>query len=361
MNTEKKFKLFACCIPVKGSRRSTICDVQRSEYQFIPNILYEILTELKDKSISSIKAHYNNEHDNIIDEYFSFLLNNEYGFLCDNPDSFPDIDLTWKVPATITNVLIDVDASSQHDYHSIFQQLEELGCKAIQLRFYTQHSLNEVSDILTHIQNTRIKSIEIVIPYKPEFTIESLTIFSRKHPHISNVIIHSSPKEEFDHDNYNHIFYFIETPVDATTHCGQISGNHFRTDISLFTEAQSYNTCLNRKISVDQKGNIKNCPSFPNNYGNITDTSFKDALKHPDFKKLWSINKDQIHVCKDCEFRYICTDCRAYVDDPKDIYSKPLKCGYNPYSGEWEAWAENPLKQKAIEYYQLSVPITSNK
>ena len=26
--------------------------------------------------------------------------------------------------------------------------------------------------------------------------------------------------------------------------------------------------------------------------------------------------------------------------------SKPLKFGYNPYTGEWKDWSKNPLKKK---------------
>ncbi|HLT42986.1 MAG TPA: hypothetical protein VKZ95_09805, partial [Sphingobacteriaceae bacterium] len=43
-----------------------------------------------------------------------------------------------------------------------------------------------------------------------------------------------------------------------------------------------------------------------------------------------------VDVCKDCEFRYICQDCRAYLKNSDDLYSKPLKCTYNPYEGVWE-------------------------
>ena len=89
------------------------------------------------------------------------------------------------------------------------------------------------------------------------------------------------------------------------------------------------------------------------NYGNIRDTTLKQAMSHPDFKKYWNIKKDDITKCKDCEFRYICTDCRVYIDDSEDIYSAPLKCGYDPYTGVWEDWSTNPLKQKAIEYYGM--------
>lgn len=74
---------------------------------------------------------------------------------------------------------------------------------------------------------------------------------------------------------------------------------------------------------------------------------------NPGFKKYWNIKKDDMTKCKDCEFRYICTDCRAYLEDPDDIYSAPLKCGYDPYTGKWEKWSKNPLKQKAIEYYGM--------
>jgi SPASM domain peptide maturase of grasp-with-spasm system len=92
-------------------------------------------------------------------------------------------------------------------------------------------------------------------------------------------------------------------------------------------------------------------------YGNIKDTTLEEVLNHPDFKKYWNIKKDQISICKDCEFRHICTDCRAYVENPV-IYSKPLKCGYNPYTCEWEEWSTNTLnsdtnREKAMAFYRF--------
>ena len=88
-------------------------------------------------------------------------------------------------------------------------------------------------------------------------------------------------------------------------------------------------------------------------FGNIKESTLAEALNHPGFKKHWNITKDQVAVCKDCEFRYICTDCRAYLEKPDDQYSKPLKCGYNPYTNTWEAWSASPLKQKAIDFYGM--------
>ena len=88
-------------------------------------------------------------------------------------------------------------------------------------------------------------------------------------------------------------------------------------------------------------------------FGNIENTTLTEAINKATFKDLWFISKSQIETCKDCEFRFICTDCRAYTENPADLYSKPLKCGYNPYTTKWENWSSNPLKKQAIEFYKL--------
>ena len=58
-------------------------------------------------------------------------------------------------------------------------------------------------------------------------------------------------------------------------------------------------------------------------------------------------------LCKDCELRMVCTDCRAYTTDPSDMYSKPLKCGYDSYTNNWENWRSIVKNQEAIEYYEM--------
>ena len=123
------------------------------------------------------------------------------------------------------------------------------------------------------------------------------------------------------------IFYTTQV-IDSQEHCGIINLKSFSIpEIDGFIENKLYNGCLNRKISIDSSGQIRNCPSLPDSYGHINDTPLKSVLTNELFTAKWLINKDQINVCKDCEFRYICTDCRAYVEDTKDVFSKPLKCG----------------------------------
>ena len=75
---------------------------------------------------------------------------------------------------------------------------------------------------------------------------------------------------------------------------------------------------------------------MPKSFGNISNTTLSEAIDKPGFKDAWIISKDQIDVCKDCEFRYMCTDCRAHIKDANNIYSQPAKCPYNPYIAKWE-------------------------
>jgi len=70
MNPQLYFQLFACCLPVKGSSRSVVCDIQRNDYQLIPNILYDILIDYKNQTIESVLAHFEKESHEDILEYF---------------------------------------------------------------------------------------------------------------------------------------------------------------------------------------------------------------------------------------------------------------------------------------------------
>ena len=131
--------------------------------------------------------------------------------------------------------------------------------------------------------------------------------------------------------------YFSPQQIHNEQCCGVISPLYFSMSMATFLEAQRYNTCLHKKISIDRKGRIKNCPSMATNFGSIASTSLEEVLQKTKFREFWEVTKDQTAICKDCEFRYICTDCRAFAA-PKQgqLYGKPSKCSYNPYEAKWE-------------------------
>lgn len=209
--------------------------------------------------------------------------------------------------------------------------------------------LNVTKKILDQIAAYGYQSIFIELPfqYYQDYEIEPFQSYKR----VIGLKFNSSPKDEVYTSTSLQIIF--GTSKFNNRLCGQVSKHYFSFNRYHIELAKHKNSCLFKKIYISKEGNIKNCPSMSENFGNIKDTTLAETFEKPDIKKYWNIKKDKIHVCKDCEYRYICTDCRAYVEAPKDILSKPLKCGYNPYSGEWSEWSTNPLKQKAIDFYEM--------
>jgi SPASM domain peptide maturase of grasp-with-spasm system len=124
-----------------------------------------------------------------------------------------------------------------------------------------------------------------------------------------------------------------------------------------YSEARLFNGCLNRKISIDATGQIRNCPSMSKSFGFADEQRLAAVLEDADFLAAGRIRKDDIEVCRECEFRYICSDCRAYIEDPTNQLSKPLKCGYDPTTGVWEPWYRPAFKSVVREFYGIPLPM----
>ncbi|WP_158658086.1 grasp-with-spasm system SPASM domain peptide maturase [Agarilytica rhodophyticola] len=323
------FILFSSCIPVNGSKRNIICDLQRSDYEVISSQLYNLLLNY---SYIDLEKTLKEPSGITINKEINFLLEKEYGFITATPENFPKLDLTWNSPRKVSNAIIDIGKNSQHDFGNLFSQLDSLGCPEIQLRFFNDSdiTLNDLNIIASYIENSRIKIIDLIIPYRTEFIGEKIELLIQMHSRLNSVTIHSSPSLDIFRDD----IVFIDQVIYDETHCGIIHPLNMRINQEVFLEAQQHNTCLNRKISIDQYGEIKNCPAMKNSFGHIDHIKLEDIIKDDAFREAWTIKKDDIDTCKDCEFRYICSDCRAFTQD-NTLYAKPSKCHYDPNALIW--------------------------
>ena len=309
------------------------------------------MTEHAGLTVAEVQAAYGHEYDAEIAEYFDFLLHHEFGFWSSDPDAadrFPPLDLAWEAPERITNAILDVDARSDHDYAKILGELDDLGCKALEVRCFHRCGLAELRAILDAARYGRLRSIDLLAGWSPELTLEALASLAAEHRRLSSIVVHSAPESRETTDRRGVGLVLRREVVDSPGCCGKVHPGYFVIDLETFAEGQKHNTCLNRKIAVDARGEIRNCPSLPRSFGNVREVSLHSALAARDFKDLWTINKDQIAICKDCEFRYICTDCRAYLRDAADLYSKPSKCAYDPYTAEWQPPEERQVGDPAL-------------
>ena len=270
--------------------------------------------------------------------------------------------MQWDAPSYIIQAIIDFNQNSKHNINNISKQLNSLNCKHLQLRFYDIPQKGYLNKMLSFFDSSTLQSIDIIIPFSSKYSYEFFTKLTVIFQRINSIIITNSPKDELKGiygKNANATINYIKKEIKDESACGVVDISYFVINLKMFTESQKHNTCLNRKISIDVNGDIKNCPSMAKSYGNIKNTTLTKAIKKQGFKDLWYIHKDLIEVCKDCEFRHICTDCRAYLKKPENIYSQPKKCNYNPYIAKWKGqegyftvkeWEKNQTKSKINNY-----------
>lgn len=343
--------LFECCKVVKGFKKSVLYDLQRHQHRIIPNDLADMLMKFNRKKVDDIRSYYPVEYWDTIKENLEILIEGEYIFLTKNVEAFPELSMKWESPSYITNAILEL-GDYLNSPQAIWDQLEKLGCEHIELRSYTPIDITFLKRLIESTLEARILSIDLIIPYSEELFVDINNLFW-EHPRLSKIILHSSSKDMIVEEVDSRMLMLTQAVIDSNSHCGNICSSNFVVNVSSFTESQRFNSCLNGKLSIDKNGNIMNCLSMKKIYANINEVDLVELARTSKFQKLWTVNKDNIKVCKDCEYRYMCHDCRAYLDDPNDIYSKPLKCGYNPYLGEWNEWSQNPAKKKAIEFYGM--------
>ena len=335
-DSTQSIQLYPSCIPVKGYSRCIMIDLFRTRYFFVPFLFYQIFNRSSLVNVSELLKTYNK---NTIMEYMCFLKENELAYFDDITSGFSRIPLDWDCPAIISNGIIDVRSINEEHITRVLNSLSFLGCEAIQLFIPIDITLTFLKIFFNQIKNSRVNTVELIVDYGIESrSVELINSKMKTENRLIKTLFFNAQKNESKiiSPYSKKIIIYTSENLDLFNDCGNIHPFLFTNNLPFFTESQHHNTCLNRKICIDAEGNIKNCPAMAKSYGNIKDTTLEEAINKPGFKDLWYICKDQIDICKDCEFRYMCTDCRCFIKDPDNIYSQPAKCTYNPYICLWE-------------------------
>lgn len=333
------FRLFANCIPVRGSEESIIIDLQNNEYIYIPNLLFDVIKINQNKTVKDTKIFFNNELDEGVDNYFKYLTEIGYGFFLDNVESFPQLSLEWSSPLEVNNAILEISEDCNYDYISAIKQLNDLGCSSLQLRINKIKSRETILEVLQASHNSRIRSLEIVIPellFDSSFSDYLENIENR----ISIYIVHSIADENKVKELYGKSKYYEQkrllfTPKVITSSTADAkTKENLVVNVDFFCEAQKFNVALNRKVCIDNDGNFKNFLSHKIVYGNLNNKSITELINDSQFTKKWFINNDNIAICKDCQFRYSCLD-NTDIEFDGTSWHKIENCGFDPYKNEW--------------------------
>lgn len=342
------FILSSACRITKGASQSILVDYQRNDLRVISNQYFDLIHLLNRNKVSEVATQIDDKSQSYFNDFLNFLLDNEFGFLTTQPECFPEISVELNDEyCLLKDCIIELNETNfeESKFISIIKQLDDLNCEDLQIRFLTKTHIHFIRKVLQLVLQSNICYIEIhstfssTIPEKEWFClIEDFAI-------LSHIYLYSSKENKISgftlfREGFHPLFmgnvYYIQSSLDEN-HCGIISlENLTLNDISTNNLLKCYNGCLYKKITIDKNGNIKNCPYFSETFGNISTVALASVWNDEQFRKKWYIKKDDIEICQDCEFRYNCTDCRAFLTNKNNIYSKPLKCSYDPYRKVWE-------------------------
>jgi hypothetical protein len=101
-----------------------------------------------------------------------------------------------------------------------------------------------------------------------------------------------------------------------------------------FVYHHRFNPCLGQQVAIDCGGEIKPCLWINISLGTVGCDNLKDIIISGIFDEYWGLTKDKILVCKDCESRYACNDCRVAANNIAGNEwndGKPAYCSYDPY------------------------------
>lgn len=108
------------------------------------------------------------------------------------------------------------------------------------------------------------------------------------------------------------------------------------------------NRCWPGKIAMTPHGDVIPCIFArdlvvgryePGNLGSI--------VRGEKLQKLWGITLEEVEVCRDCEYRYACWDCRAIAyTTTGNLYAKDPRCPYDPYDGRWPEGGEMEVPER---------------
>ena len=197
-------------------------------------------------------------------------------------------------------------------------------------RFISNKILHHLKN---EIKNIPIKKIsleaEIEEPEKIEFILNEF-------PFEEIVIFAEEGINPQNHEQYKKICEHREKKLFISSD-GKKNLKELKVDIYDFFYSKRFNPCLGHQIAVDCKDAIKPCLWTKIVLGKIGQDRIMDMIISGSFDEYWELTKDKIEVCKDCEFRYACPDCREsseYSDKENFNKRKPIYCNYDPYSGD---------------------------
>ncbi|MFM2394737.1 MAG: hypothetical protein RLZZ546_2719, partial [Bacteroidota bacterium] len=323
----KQFKLFQCCVAVKGIKNGIIIDFQRNAIHNVSNQLIDLLAEYSKKSIYELFEDFKASK-KLLKKHIRYFIENELVIISDEIDRYPFLSTVFLKPAIIDTLCMELESFDVDLKTFLLRDVNELGINYMKL-ILKKDEINNLNKILSVLETSKIKGIVLYLEFNIKIA-EELETLVINNPRISQVVFCNSI-QGLTLSNCDGKFYFENLSLEELFDNKTIeSVNDFVLNQNIYNEALQYNLMFNKSLFIDSLGHVKKYRGDLEIYGNIKIEKINNILENKDFYAFWNISKDQTEVCKDCEFRYICPDGRIpYKMNSENLYYKhKTACNY---------------------------------
>lgn len=301
-------------ILTRGVENAAIFNMEEGSYTRISLSWYNVIMEelCNEINIDEIRPE--------VGIVLDFLLKNKLAILSETKLDFVPVSKKWDIPFEFHTLIIDAE-----NIISMMDIIKAMPHKRIsmftQIRLFWKPNIKCIEEILGHFIDSGIFNIEIITNMHEMVNEKKYESLLYKYPyHLSKIVIMGAYNK-----TKNDRFILNEEYMSDDSICGNFGEDLLSINIESYKKYYQGNSCLWKKISIDKAGNIKNCPSMKFSYGSIFDMDILSVIGNKKYKWFSELKKEHIEVCKGCELKLFCIDCRAFTINHR-LRGKPLKC-----------------------------------
>ena len=317
----------------KGYLEGSIFDFERCKIYNIPNFIIENIFERKSKYHELIELCSNEsdvEHlNNIINE----LINKELVFIAEYFENFIDIEREVISPNLIDLILIEIDYDIDKKIMFLEKNIERLGLVHIVLisRCSNDFMISYLNRFLRLIENSKIQHLSLFCEFRFNFIDDLLALFD-KYFRFRDVVFYSF-NDENDKVASDCFIYQKSSLVDLLSR-NIFSMKDLSLDLYSYLDSFKHNIFYNRRLYIDNLSYIKHNIDTTIYQVDLMSDNFLNELEALGYNDLWLIKKDNIEICKDCQYKRICPDSRI-PNINQNIISHDKACKFDPYTNTW--------------------------
>jgi len=285
---------------VRGDERSVIYNFKKGTLSFIPNSLSDLLDELTDRPVATVKAEVEGEDRETFDEYVSYLRTNQLAFYTNEPYAFPEMPGEYFTPEHITYCVLEFNLNK--DYGHFVQQLNEMLCKNLEIRVPAgAESLNGLSRLLLGLSSSTLRSIAVYLEADEHLALPKLKELYQQFPKIDSINVLGYQKE-IPSGHAEDISFFREAA--CTVYAKPFPIDKYLVNRKYFLLSSNHHPYFYKRVEIEADGRVKNCLLHQQSFGNIFEQSLTAIISRADFRQWWDVSNDQIEDFKGNELRY---------------------------------------------------------